>query len=338
MGEHIAWGMAVVIFAGLLNGSFAAPMKRMTAWRWENTWLTFAVSGLLIFPWLITTWTIPHLRDVYAGATTPTLAKVFIFGVLWGVGAMLLGLGISRVGLALGFSIILGITASFGALIPLAVLHPEELFAKRGLALWAGSAIMIVGLIFLAIAGSHRERESGVAGGAPRSGFTIGLIICIFSGLFSSLLNFAFTFGDELRVRALAEGATATMASNPIWALAVSGGFVANAAYCLYLLQKNKTWSVYGERNTSVYWPLGALTGLLWFGGTLTYGSGAAILGTLGGEIGWPVFMVVDIIAGLFWGMITGEWKAASRRTMKYCWTGVAILMLAIAVISVGSA
>lgn len=302
----------------------------------ENTWLTFAVSGLLIFPWLITAWTIPHLRNVYAGATAATLEKVFIFGLLWGVGAMLLGLGVSRVGLALAFSVILGITATIGALIPLAVLHPEELFAKRGLALWAGSAIMIVGLVFLAIAGRHREHESGLAGDAPRSGFMLGLIICIFSGLFSSLLNFAFTFGDELRVRALAEGASSTMASNPIWALAVTGGFVANAVYCLYLLQKNKTWRVYSERNTSAYWLLGALTGLLWFGGTLTYGSGAAILGVLGGEIGWPVFMVVDIIAGLFWGMITGEWRAASRRTMNYCWTGVAFLMLAIAVIGLG--
>jgi L-rhamnose-H+ transport protein len=197
---------------------------------------------------------------------------------------------------------------------------------------------MIVGLVFLAIAGRHRERESGLATGAPRSGFTLGLIICIFSGLFSSLLNFAFTFGDELRVRALAEGASNTMASNPIWALAVTGGFVANAVYCIYLLRKNKTWGVYSESHTSFYWFLGALMGLLWFGGTLMYGSGAAILGALGGEIGWPVFMVVDIIAGLFWGMITGEWKAASRRTMAYCWTGVAILMLAIAVISIGSA
>lgn len=37
-------------------------------------------------------------------------AKVVLFGILWGVGATLFGLGISRVGLALGFALILGIT------------------------------------------------------------------------------------------------------------------------------------------------------------------------------------------------------------------------------------
>jgi hypothetical protein len=48
--------------------------------------------------------------------------------------------------------------------------------------------------------------------------------------------------------------------------------------------------------------------------------------------------MIVDIIAGLFWGAMTGEWKGSSRRTLAYCWTGVGILFLAIVVISIGNA
>jgi len=140
-----------------------------------------------------------------------------------------------------------------------------------------------------------------------------------------------------LRVRALAAGASASMAANPIWALSVTFGFIANAVYCLYLLKKNKTWSVY-KTGGAPYWFLGSLMGLLWFGGTLMYGSGAAVLGRLGGMIGWPVFMVMDIIVGLFWGMITGEWKDAGRRAMTYCWAGIGILVLAIVGISLGGA
>jgi L-rhamnose-H+ transport protein len=195
---------------------------------------------------------------------------------------------------------------------------------------------MTVGLVFRAIAGRQRERNSGQMG-SPRSGFTVGLIICILSGLFSSMLNFSFVFGDELRVKALAAGASATMAANPIWSLSVTGGFIANAVYCVYLLRKNNTWGIY-KTGGAPYWILGSLMGLLWFGGTLMYGSGASILGTLGGIIGWPVFMVMDIIVGLFWGMITGEWKGAGRQALTYCWTGIGILILAIVVISVGSA
>lgn len=154
MSEQLVVGIGLVILAGLLNGSFAAPMKRMPAWRWENSWLIFAVTGLIVFPWIITLATIPHVGEVYAAATSATIWKVVLFGIAWGVGSTLFGIGISRVGMALGFAIILGITASFGSLFPLAVLHPEELHSKRGEALIIGTAIMMAGLIFLALAGN----------------------------------------------------------------------------------------------------------------------------------------------------------------------------------------
>jgi len=105
------------------------------------------------------------------------------------------------------------------------------------------------------------------------------------------MMNFSFIFGDELRVRALQAGASNAMAANPIWTLTVTGGFVPNFLYCAYLLNKNRTWSVFRVGNPSAYWPLGILTGLLWFGGIVFYGMGAASLGTLGGIVGWPIFM-----------------------------------------------
>jgi L-rhamnose-H+ transport protein len=334
--HQVGWALALVTLAGILQGSFAAPMKRMPAWQWENSWLLFAFSGLLICPWIIAVSTVPHLSSVILGASESTLLKVVLFGFAWGIGAILFGLGISRVGLALGFALILGITATFGSLLPLAVLHPEELFAKRGLALIAGTAVMIVGLVFLILAGRQRERDLG-AGQSSSSGFTLGLVICIFSGIFSSMLNFSFLFGDELRVRALASGTSMSMAGNPNWALAVTPAFVANLAYCVYLLQKNRTWAAYGKGPSPQNWLLVFATGLLWFGGVVLYGMGAAWLGSLGGIVGWPMFMIVDIIAGLFWGAMTGEWTGVSRRANAYCWIGVAILFVAIMVISVGN-
>ena len=337
MSGNVLSGLAVVVLAGILNGSFAAPMKRITGWRWENSWLIFAVSGLVVFPWIINFATVPNVPNIYASATASTLLKVVLFGLLWGVGATLFGLGISRVGMALGFALILGITASFGSLFPLAILHSEQLGTKRGLALIAGTIVMIVGLVFLALAGRTRERDLRTADGI-RSGFTVGLVICIFSGIFSSMLNFSFVFGDELRLRALQAGASSAMAANPVWALTVTGGFVANFIYCVYLLNKNRTWSEFHEGNAFANWPLGLSMGLLWFGGTVVYGIGATVLGALGGIVGWPIFMTIDIIAALFWGAVTGEWSGASRRALAYNWIGVGILLVAIAVISAGNA
>ncbi len=337
MNQSLLWGIGMVTLAGILQGSFAVPMKRMSAWRWENSWLVFALFGLIVFPWIINFATVPNVTSVYAAASTSTLVKVLVFGLLWGVGATLFGLGISRVGMALGFALILGITASFGSLLPLALLHPDQLAAKHGLALIVGTAVMVAGLVFLALAGRTREHDLATAPSA-RSGFTAGLVICIFSGIFSSMLNFSFVFGDELRLRALQAGASNAMAANPIWGLTVTGGFVANFLYCVYLLQKNRTWSVFREGRPSTYWLLGVSMGLLWFGGIVLYGMGAASLGTLGGIVGWPIFMTIDILAALFWGAISGEWKGASRRALAYNWAGVALLLVAIAIISAGNA
>src|SRR5260370_6201882 len=148
---------------------------------------------------------------------------------------------------------------------------------------------MVLGLVFLALAGRTRERDLGTSGGA-RSGFTGGLVIVIFSGIFSSMMNFSLVFGDELRLQALQAAASNAMAANPIWALTVTGGFVSNFLYFVYLLNKKHTWAVFREGNPSASWPLGISTGLLWFGGTVLYRVWAASLGWLCKILGCPIF------------------------------------------------
>ena len=339
MGHQIGWGLTLVFVGGMLNGSFAAPMKRLAAWRWENIWLGYSVSGLLILPWVIALATIPHLTDVLHQCSAGALAKIALFGFAWGIGGIMFGQGIARVGLALGFAVILGITSSFGSLLPLAILHPDQLGTRQGSALIAGTLIMILGLVFLAVAGKRRERDQ--ASGATtsqRSGFGLGLLICILSGIFSSMANFAFVFGEEMRQFSLRAGASTAMSGNGIWAVAISTGFLPNAAYCLYLLNKNRTWSVYLDKSGGTGYALGAtLMGILWFTGLVVYGMGTAALGSLGKIVGWPVFMSVDIIAGILWGFLGGEWKGASRAALASCLTGIAILFLAIGVISFGN-
>jgi len=68
MHSNIGWGVAVVVFA--------APMKRMAGWPWENSWLLFAFSGLFVIPWILTFATVPNLIDVLRGASFATLIRV----------------------------------------------------------------------------------------------------------------------------------------------------------------------------------------------------------------------------------------------------------------------
>jgi L-rhamnose-H+ transport protein len=336
MNGNVGVAIGLVLLGGFLQGSFALPMKRMGRWRWENTWLVYSMAGMLLLPWIMVFTTVPRFTEVLAEARGLTIVEVVIFGFCWGVGSTLFGLGITRVGMALTFAIVLGITASLGSLLPLVVLHPEQLFTRQGYALIFGLIIVILGIMVCSLAGHRRERElssqSAQRGGAD---FWLGLVICIFSGVFSAMLNFSFVFGKDLQDASRAAGASPAMSSNLIWALALSAGFVANAGYCIYLLQRNRTWGVLREKDISrSYWLGAVLMGAVWFFGIAFYGMGATGLGTLGAVLGWPVFMAMNITAANVWGVLTGEWRGASRRTYSISWAGILILLIAIYIIS----
>ena len=163
-------------------------------------------------------------------------------------------------------------------------------------------------------------------------------MICIFSGILSAMFNFSFLYGKEFQDLTISLGGSARVSANPIWALALTSMFIANGGYTIYLLQKNHSWQLFSAPGiTAGYWLGGILMGALWFGSIAFYGMGAAALGSLGGIIGWPVYMAMIIITANLWGAITGEWAKASRRSFAYSWVGMGVLLAAIYVISLAS-
>jgi L-rhamnose-H+ transport protein len=337
MNIDIGWGIAGVLLGGFLNGSWVLPMKRLPKWRWENTWLAFSVLGLVVIPWVVALATVPQLGEAIRVTSGPTLAKVLLFGFGWGVGNILFGLGVSRLGLAVGYAIILGLIAPIGTFLPLVVLHPERLWTRQGFALTVGTLLVLAGIFFCALAGRRREQETQALAPMVQAGFMVGLVICIASGILSPMLNFAFVFGEEFQRRALEGGAQASMAANGIWAFTLTAGFVANGGYALYLLAKNRTWQFFSTAQAPRgYWLGAGLMGILLFGSFMAYGAGATALGPLGGIVGWPLFMSMSLITSNLWGALTGEWAGASRRSYGYSLVGIGLLIVAITVISRG--
>ncbi|MGQ9919477.1 MAG: L-rhamnose/proton symporter RhaT [Bryobacteraceae bacterium] len=338
MQESSSFAAALTVVAGgVLHGSFALPMKKMSAWKWENTWLIYSISGLVVLPLLLAWITVPSFTGAVAAASPATLALIVACGVGWGAGSTLFGVAIDRVGMALTFAIVLGITSSLGSLLPLLIQNPEELFSRRGQILLAGLALVIAGILLCSKAGALRERNQNPqpSQGARRGGAFTGFLICIASGVLSPALNFGFVFGEPLKQEAVRLGARADFAGNALWALALAGGFFVNAGYAVYLLGKNRTWSAYsGADARAWYWAGAALMGFLWYMGVSIYGMGAAAMGRLGGVLGWPIFMSTVIILANVWGAVTGEWKGAGAQAMRLMGAGVAILVAAIAVIA----
>jgi L-rhamnose-H+ transport protein len=334
MGTGLLAGVLLGVIGGTLNGSFTAPMKFSTNWAWENTWLIYSVIGLLFIPFAIAIFSVPDLMSVYQTASPTAVMSAILFGFGWGIGSVLFGLGIHMLGMALGFAIILGLTAALGSLIPLLILSPDELGTPRGISVLVGLAIVVLGIVLCAKAGGMKSASG--ADGVDRSRFRAGLLICIGSGVFNCMLNLALAFGAPVAEAAIKAGSTPTAAQNAIWALAVGAGSLANIAYTLFLLFRNKSWGGFGTSGSSRNLLLATSMGVLWMAGVSVYGAGTAALGDLGPVIGWPLFMSMVIVTGNVWGFATGEWKQAPAGALKMNLVGVALLIGAIAVISVG--
>ena len=62
-----------------------------------------------------------------------------------------------------------------------------------------------------------------------------------------------------------------------------------------------------------------------------------ARLGDLGPVLGWPLFMTVMVLAGNFWGAVTGEWRKAGPYAFALLQFGNAAMVLAFVIISFGA-
>lgn len=133
------------------------PMKFACRLPWEGVWLIFSVVSLVILPWSLAFAAVPNLGSIYAALPPSDFLAPVLFGAGWAVAQVLFGLSIARLGMALGYAIIVGLGALLGTLIPLFVRHGDIAASNRGLPIFAGIAIMIVGIAAAAWAGLKRE-------------------------------------------------------------------------------------------------------------------------------------------------------------------------------------
>jgi L-rhamnose-H+ transport protein len=330
-------GCLLVLLAGLLQGSFILPMTLVKQWAWEHTWATFSLLGMFIFNWIITVLLVPNILSIYGAAPSRDLVILALFGIAWGSGAVLFGLGMDRLGMALGYPIIMGLIASLGALIPLLVFFPQALFTLKGLVLIAGTTLVIFGIVLCSIGGSRRAPSEKQSIAENSRSFKIGLTLAVLAGTLSCLPNIGMAFAGRLIHVAEMLGVSQSSSGNTVWALLFTMGFIVNLGYCLYLMLRKRTLRQYWNRETPRNICLSALMALMWIGSFYLYGSGAAKLGRWGAVVGWPLFISVSIVAGNLWGLLRGEWQDAPANARVSLNRGLAVLVAAVITVALSN-
>jgi L-rhamnose-H+ transport protein len=318
-----------------MNGSFTLPMKFTRKWAWENTWAIWTIFALFVFPLLLAYSSVPQLSRAYAQAGAAVVLMVAACGAGWGIAQVLFGLAVEAIGIALTFSIVLGLSAAVGSLIPLVRLHPDKVVSSAGLAVISGVALVLVGVSICALAG--RRREAALGATRARTSIAKGLVFCTLSGLTAALMNFGLAFGSPILEAAQKNGAPKLWSSNATFLPLMLAGGVPNLAYCIYLMRKNNTRNRFREAGSGSHWFLAALMAISWFGSTILYGASTTTLGQLGTVLAWPLFMTLIVITATICGVVTGEWKDAGSQPFRMMVSGVGVLIAAIFVLGLSS-
>jgi L-rhamnose-H+ transport protein len=333
MSRALWLGLLLTLCAGLLSGNCMLPMKFTRRWAWENTWLVFSVVSLLVIPWGLAFTQVPDIVNVYRDLPPSVWLATTGLGAGWGIAQVLFGLSMVRLGLALGYAIIVGLGAVLGTLVPLFVQNRDAVATGHGALILCGVAIMVMGIAASARAGRLRE---GATRTSAHGGYRAALALALLCGLMAPMLNFAFAFGQSIAEAAVRQGTAPEAAGYAVWPVALLGGLVPNVAWSVWLLSRNGTWSRF--RGASL--PdagLACLMAALWMGAFAVYGVGSFHLGKFGTSAGWALFQISMIITANVSGVLTGEWKSASTQTKRGFWAGLALLALATVTIASGN-
>jgi L-rhamnose-H+ transport protein len=329
-------GLLIIAIGSVGQASSYVPIKKVKKWSWESFWLVQGIFAWLVFPLFGALLAVPTdstLVQILSIDSSAALKAMF-FGVLWGVGGLTFGLSMRYLGVALGQSIALGTCSAFGTIIP-AVMKGTSLFKGEGVILLVGVCITIAGIAVIGYAGSLRSKnmsDEDKKKAIKDFALTKGLLIALLAGVMSACFNLGLEAGKPLVVK----GMNKLFETLPATMMVTCGGFITNAAYCLFQNAKNKTFNDYGK--TSLYLNnilFCALAGLLWYSQFFGLGMGQSFFkeGSVILAFSWSILMSLNVLFSNVWGIFLKEWKGAGVKTVVVLVLGLLVLISSIVVV-----
>jgi len=330
---EILFGVLVAALGGSFAGALGWPMKLMKRYTFPHVWFPAMLMGLIIFPWVITLLFCPNAIEGIATVDKSIILKSNIFSLAWGIGNILLGLSLLRIGASLSFAILSGIGIPLGVIVPMIFKgsgmfqQAPDIDSPAGTIIIIATFLMLIAVFFVAVAGYGRDKM--LTDKTRRSGsFTGGLIMCIISGICSVGPSFAFVYSqDPIREAMISRGASEWPASIAVYAVGMLFGSLVNVIYPAVVMSREKSWAVLGS--SSKEFGLSLIVGLNLFLAFALWYSGMLLLGPAGASVGFGIYFALQILAAQVLGRISGEWKGVKGRPVLFMLIAVVILIVA---------
>ena len=337
-------GVFLHAVGGFAAGSFYMPFKKIRSWAWESAWMINGVFSWIIMPWLIAIITVPGLRGILTDAPAKSIAFCYLFGVLWGIGGLTFGLSMRYLGMSLVYAIALGFCAAFGTIIPpIYDGSIGDLIASiSGVTTLGGVAVCLAGIAICGWAGVAKEKELSSeqkTESIKEFNFSRGLCVAIFAGIMSACMAFGIAAGKPIADLAVQHNVPTLWQNSPVFIIILAGGFTTNFLWCVFLNFKNRSGKDYIDRSRPAFtlnYIFCAIAGVTWYLQFMFYGMGTTRMGDYD-FASWSIHMAFIIAFSNMWGLVFREWKACSKRTLTIIITGIAVVVLSIALIGTGS-
>ena len=330
-------GLLIIAVGSFGQSSSYVPINRVRGWSWENFWLVQGIFAWLVFPFLGAMAAIPEGSSLLALLGEGGALKAVVYGALWGIGGLTFGLSMRYLGVALGQSISLGTCSAFGTLLP-ALFAGTDLLHGAGLILLIGVCITLAGIAVIGYAGSLRSRsmtDDEKRAAIRDFALTKGLLVALLAGVMSACFALGIDAGTPIREAAAAQGVDPLYAGLPVILLVTVGGFVTNAAYCVFQNVRNRTAGEYlrvkgATLVNNLFFC--ALAGLLWYSQFFGLEAGKSFLA--GSPVlvafSWSILMSLNVIFSNLWGILLKERRGASLRTLATLAAGLVLLLFSI--------
>lgn len=328
-------GTLICALGGIAGATFALPFRGVRGMKYESYWLVYAVAGLVVFPLVLALVTCPPLFKIIGETDSSSLWRSIGFGAMWGMGGLTWGLMIRYLGIGLGLAIGCGLCSATGTLIPpIATGHAENLVKDTAALITLGSVIVsLVGICFVGFAGKLKEGElSDEAKKAAVKDFDFkkGILVALFSGFASAGINFGLQSGASMEQAALAAGVDSKWIGMPVLVVVLWGGFVVNAAWCLWQNAKNGSFGDYRSAVKSVSpLALAAFAGVIWAMQFVCQKVGEPMMGDIR-YISFAIVMGSCVLFSSLLGVFLGEWKGTGARTRAALVVGLSVLAVSI--------
>jgi len=330
-------GTLLCAAGGIAGATFALPFRGIKIWKYESYWFVYAIAGLVVFPLILASTTCPALFDVIGQTEGSTLARCIGFGALWGLGGLTWGLMIRYLGIGLGLAIGCGLCSATGTLIPPIVTgHASDLVKDTpAIITLAGVLASLVGIVLVGLAGklkegelSEEEKKKAVA----EFNFKKGMMVAVFSGVASAGMNFGLQGGAAMETLAKLRGTGDAWVGMPVLVVVLWGGFLVNAAWCLWQNAKNKSFGDYRPGSAFVA-PvvLASLAGVIWALQFACQKIGEPAMGDIR-YISFAVVMGSCVLFSSLLGVFLGEWKGTGAKTRGALVAGLLVLAASIGI------